>query len=94
MLPTYSFSHYAISILFILLNIEATTPIFSLGGVSLLRYTASRITKTGELDAAKNEIDSVRKFHLLQSKHLTSQYIVAVHSVQNEKTAHVERGPP
>jgi hypothetical protein len=50
--------------------------------------------KTGELDAAKNEINSVPKFHLSQSKHLTSQYIVAVHSVQNEKTAHVERGPP
>jgi hypothetical protein len=36
--------------------------------------------KTGELDAAKNEIDSVPK-HLSQSKHLTSQYNVAVHSV-------------
>jgi hypothetical protein len=42
--------------------------------------------KTGELDAAKNEIDSVRKFHLSQSKHLTSQYNEAVYSVQNEKT--------
>jgi hypothetical protein len=40
--------------------------------------------KTGELDAAKNEIDSVPKFHLSQLKHLTSQYIVAVHSVQTE----------
>jgi hypothetical protein len=49
--------------------------------------------KTGELDAAKNEIDSVRKFYLSQSKHLTSQYNVAVHSVQNEKTTHVERAP-
>jgi hypothetical protein len=46
--------------------------------------------KTGELYAAKNEIDSVPKFHLSQSKHLTSQYNVAVHSVQNNKTAHVE----
>jgi hypothetical protein len=45
-----------------------------------------------KFDAAKNEIDSVRK--LKQSKHLTSQYIVAGHSVQNVKTAHVERGPP
>jgi hypothetical protein len=43
------------------------------------------VVKTGELDAAKNEIESVRKFNLSQSKHLTSQYIVAVHSVQNEK---------
>jgi hypothetical protein len=32
------------------------------------------VHKTDELDAAKNEIDSVRKFHLSQSKHLTSQY--------------------
>jgi hypothetical protein len=40
--------------------------------------------KTGELDAAKNETDSVPKFHLSQSKHLTSQYIVAVHSMQIE----------
>jgi hypothetical protein len=51
--------------------------------------------KTSELDAAKNEIDSVCKFHLSQSKHLMSlsAYNVAVHSVQNEKTAHVERAP-
>jgi predicted transcriptional regulator len=48
------------------------------------------VNKTGELDAA---IDSVRKFHLSQSKHLTSQYNVAVHSVPNEKTAHVEHAP-
>jgi hypothetical protein len=59
----------------------------------VLIRTNSFSAQTGELNAAKNEIDSVRKFHLSQSKHLTSQYIVAVHSVEKEETAHVELTP-